>query len=316
MQLDRCQQLGCTLPPHYLVINTKDGKVVSAFCKKDGDAANNIPGYLLQEIPHPQNFPLGKPGKKGELMAQGQNPATASIATAPPSALAPSDAVYDEDEPEGPGIEFMEEQQQITPPSADHASTNFFWKYGKDDIFELQTTLRGYLSEEQVNMHIDMMMKSMLQVYNRGGRPRLSANPVTTTTATGSMTTGPAAPAPAAPPPAAASPGSPAPSTPAPPPAGGKNPSSVVVSRMVIEPRPDGKSRISFYCTGDQYPRIYTVQDPTNLAAMLSKCGAWTEEHLTQAKEYAVHYKVSWVDSDKLNTKGKPYKNITEIAPA
>lgn len=96
------------------------------------------------------------------------------------------------------------------------------------------------------------------------------------------------------------------------------NPQIVIVSRMEVTPRADGKVDAKFFAVGHEYPDIYTTREPAIMASMLKSGtgGEWTPEHFKVASAYDVSFVIEWQPSEKLNRNGKPYKNIVGIRPA
>jgi hypothetical protein len=87
------------------------------------------------------------------------------------------------------------------------------------------------------------------------------------------------------------------------------------VVKMQIEPRADGKVNIKFFEAGHQYPDITAVKTPAEGALLLQPLGGYTPAHMV-AGEYQIGAAIEWVTSDKMNSKGNPYKNIKSIKPA
>lgn len=87
------------------------------------------------------------------------------------------------------------------------------------------------------------------------------------------------------------------------------------IVKMQIEPRADGKVNVKFFEAGHQYPDITAVKTPAEGALMLQPIGGWTPAHMV-AGEYNITAAIEWVASDKMNSKGNPYKNIKSIKPA
>lgn len=85
------------------------------------------------------------------------------------------------------------------------------------------------------------------------------------------------------------------------------------VSKMQVEPQADGKVKVSFFEPGHRFPDIYSTRLATQWVKDLSATGAWTTEHLQTAGEYPVSFKIAYTLSQKLNTKGNPYKDIASI---
>ncbi len=91
--------------------------------------------------------------------------------------------------------------------------------------------------------------------------------------------------------------------------------------KMEVLPQPSGKSKVSFYGEGRNFPDVSMTMLPEQLAGKLSTTGAWTPEHFTKAGIYTFACKVVWQDSDKINPyskspENKYYKNIVAIHPA
>lgn len=85
--------------------------------------------------------------------------------------------------------------------------------------------------------------------------------------------------------------------------------------KMKVTPLEDGKVSVDFFAAGHQYPDVYDRMKPEQLLAMLAPTGAWTLEHLNHVASYQVSYVVEWEFSERVNSKGNPYKNILAIRP-
>lgn len=113
-------------------------------------------------------------------------------------------------------------------------------------------------------------------------------------------------------------PAAPAPAPPAGPPAGGTTFRCV---RIEVQPQPTGSSKIEFFGNdrkpgGNEFPTLAAYWDAVRAVNMFKETGPWTEEHFTKAAAYTVNYDVTWVNSDKLNSRGNPYKNVVKITKA
>lgn len=86
--------------------------------------------------------------------------------------------------------------------------------------------------------------------------------------------------------------------------------------KMTVTPRTDGKADVKFFEQGHQYPDIYATKTPAELVTMLKTTGAWTPQHFAAAGEYQVNFVIDYKLSEKLNTKGNPYKDIVTISAA
>jgi len=117
------------------------------------------------------------------------------------------------------------------------------------------------------------------------------------------------------PPQLATVPGLPGPQ-PAPAPANGGAVQTLQAVKLEITPKADGKAELKFYGAGHQYPDITSTRSLDKLLELLAPTGGWTGEHLAQAGSYNVQIAVDWKASDKLNSKGKPYKDVLALRPA
>jgi len=89
-----------------------------------------------------------------------------------------------------------------------------------------------------------------------------------------------------------------------------------IAVKFEIVPRADGKAEMKFYEAGHKFPDLYSVMSLEYCVKNMEKTGEWTEQHFKQAATYDVNYRVKWKNSDKLNSKGNPYKDIVSIEPA
>lgn len=183
----------------------------------------------------------------------------------------------------------------------EQASTNFYWTFGKQEVFNLQTTIRSQLTDAQITAHLDTVKRSLLAVDKMGGKAKAVATPGASTKATT------AAGNTQAPPPAGQK--APTPTTPA----NGKAVQSFVATQMEVMPKPDGKAEVKFYAEGHKYPDLYATKTVTQWIDTLKECGAWETSHFAAATMYACDMRVDWVESDNLNKNGKPYHNLVSL---
>lgn len=54
----------------------------------------------------------------------------------------------------------------------EQASTNFYWTFGKEEVFNLQTTIRGTLTPEQIEAHLATAIEAMKAVATRHGHAK------------------------------------------------------------------------------------------------------------------------------------------------
>lgn len=302
--LSSCSTLACKNPLTHLIINEQSGLALSALC---GPCTSEMtggegvpPGFKLEAIPETDFPPIKqRQPKQGEFSMTTPTvpppvanvPPEGSVATAPASALAPPDAIYD-DVP-GPY------DAPTAGLSTDEASTNFFWTYGKGEYcYKLQTTVRGLPDLHKLQEHISTVVSTLSIVNQSGGK------------ATETVTSPVPAPttAPSALPPPTTQPTSPTPTT--------ENEGVFIATKLAVTIRPDGKTQVGLYGTGDKYARCVVINTSEAVANAFAKCGAWQPQHFAGPATYNVNIKVSWRNSEKLNANGKPYKNVTSLDPA
>lgn len=70
----------------------------------------------------------------------------------------------------------MTEQTDQTPEvlelSPEQASTNFYWLFGKSEVFNLQTTIRGILDPLQIQAHLESAKMMMKEIVEMGGHAK------------------------------------------------------------------------------------------------------------------------------------------------
>ena len=87
--------------------------------------------------------------------------------------------------------------------------------------------------------------------------------------------------------------------------------------KMEVTPKPDGKAELKFYAAGHRYPDLTSTQSIDRLLQYLAHTGdAWTVQHLSVANTFDISYAVTFEFSEKLNSAGKPYKNLVDIEAA
>jgi hypothetical protein len=92
------------------------------------------------------------------------------------------------------------------------------------------------------------------------------------------------------------------------------------IVKIKVEPQEDGKSKVSMFTDMEgmtKYPVLYAVKTPEQLVETFAASGDdWNPEHFESAVSFEVNWDVVWLESDKLNSKGFPYKNITSVRAA
>lgn len=87
------------------------------------------------------------------------------------------------------------------------------------------------------------------------------------------------------------------------------------VVKISSTPKPEGKVTIGFFGAGRKYPEVYFNGTTDSACALLQGTGAWQPQHFQVAQEYQANFKVLWRNSDRMNSKGYPYKDIVGIQP-
>lgn len=85
----------------------------------------------------------------------------------------------------------------------------------------------------------------------------------------------------------------------------------IQVAKVVVTPRTDGKSKVEFFGAGRKYADLSSVMTPDSLANLFGS--GWTPDHFMVATEYQVSFSAYWRNSDKLNSSGKPYRNVVKL---
>jgi len=86
--------------------------------------------------------------------------------------------------------------------------------------------------------------------------------------------------------------------------------------KMSVTPRADGKVEVKWFAAGHTYPDIYATKTVEALCDLLKATGQWTPAHFGAVAEYLVPMTIRYVNSEKLNSKGNPYKNIVAVLAA
>lgn len=110
----------------------------------------------------------------------------------------------------------------------------------------------------------------------------------------------------------------PAPSAPAGQPAqanGNGSNGYIHATKLEIVPSADGKVALKWYSAGHQYPDITSTRPADKAVELLRATGDWTPEHVKMVGTYQVRHKIAWRESEKMNSKGKPYRDIVSLIP-
>lgn len=89
------------------------------------------------------------------------------------------------------------------------------------------------------------------------------------------------------------------------------------IVKVAIAPQADGKIKIGLFEAGHKYPDLYmTLGLDAALKALANTGYEWTAEYLSKSSEYDMHFFADWRNSEKLNSKGNPYKNVVVLRSA
>ena len=91
---------------------------------------------------------------------------------------------------------------------------------------------------------------------------------------------------------------------------------TIHANRMTIEPRPDGRINVKWFAAGHRWPDLTTCTAPEILRNKYlpdEDLDRWTLDELMAAGDHKVDHVITWRSSEKLNSKGNPYKNIVKI---
>lgn len=88
------------------------------------------------------------------------------------------------------------------------------------------------------------------------------------------------------------------------------------IRRVKVEPQPDGKIKVELYADGHKYADLkMTMGLDATLKALAGTGYEWTAEFLSKVSEYDMSFYADWRNSEKLNSAGKPYKNVVAFRP-
>ena len=85
-------------------------------------------------------------------------------------------------------------------------------------------------------------------------------------------------------------------------------------TRLVVS-QYNGKAKLDFYSAGRKYAELTSYVAPEQAGAWFQPFGL-TSDDFFGSGEHTVSLKVLWKNSDKLNSKGNPYKNVVSIEAA
>ncbi len=91
------------------------------------------------------------------------------------------------------------------------------------------------------------------------------------------------------------------------------NSNVIRAAKMKVTPQAGDKIKIEWMSTGHNFPDIYATKSCEQWLNLLPASEGWDASYLSKIGEYTVTHAISWVESDKLNSSGRPYKNISTI---
>ena len=194
-----------------------------------------------------------------------------------------------------------DQQPEAVTLTTEQASTNFYWTLGNENVFNLQTTIRSSLTDEQIAAHVDTVIRTLRHIVSKEGRAKavgIGSNGKGVVTE--AQPTSQLRPAPGK----KISTSSPVTTKPL---------QSFHCKLIEVTPKPDGKAEIKFYADGHKYPDIYATRTIEQWIDMLIEVGEWQVGDFQVAAQYDCDYKVNWNESEKLNKNGKPYHDLHSI---
>ncbi len=194
---------------------------------------------------------------------------------------------------------------------AEELSTNFYWTFGKHEIFNIQTTIRGNPSLDEINAHIAAAIDGMKLAVDAGGHAKpvgqqpnraAPARSDDDVAAQAAQEVGKGNGAPALPPPAPAAPAS--------QPAGGTMDAHCILIEIGTS-YTGGKTQLKFLCDAMEHPLTYT-RSPGDMVKLLAPLG-YTAAHIVVGQRYQADCTVTYGETSK---DGKIYKNVLSVRPA
>lgn len=91
---------------------------------------------------------------------------------------------------------------------------------------------------------------------------------------------------------------------------------TMLIKKVSVAPQTDGKIKICMFAEGHKYADLYmTLNLDRALDALADTGHAWSAEYLSKPAEFDMAFYADWRNSDKLNSKGNPYKNVVVLRP-
>lgn len=189
-----------------------------------------------------------------------------------------------------------DQQTEVENLSPEQASTNMYWTFGKNEVFNLQTTIRGIVHPQQVEYHLKSVKVAMNLIIEMGGHAKpVGQQPLPPRADVGgSIESHPISLSPV--PTAQAN--------------GGAHEAQCVLIEVGTS-YSGGKPQLKFTCDGLEHPLTFT-KPVGEMVKLLSPLG-YTAEHLTIGKKYGANCTVRYTENT--NADGKTYKNVQSVTP-
>ena len=103
----------------------------------------------------------------------------------------------------------------------------------------------------------------------------------------------------------------PPPNMPAMPPAGG---GVIIATKMAIKSTTSSGAKVDFYAAGHRYADLTWPKAESLIESfpVVAQAG-YAPAHFVIGQEYAINWQLTWANSERVNSKGTPYKDITGI---
>jgi len=197
----------------------------------------------------------------------------------------------------------MTEETQAPPPievSPEEASSNFYWTLGQHEVFNIQTTIRGNPTPDEIAEHLRSAGGAMRAIVTLGGH----AKPVGRQAENAAFIPAPITPMQAALDTGKAVAGPPVPSAPVASSNGqGESKCTMIEIGKGFK---SGKTQLKFHCVGLENPLTFT-KEVGEMVKLLAPLG-YTTQHISIGQKYPADAIVSWAQGEK-------YKNIISVRP-
>jgi hypothetical protein len=91
---------------------------------------------------------------------------------------------------------------------------------------------------------------------------------------------------------------------------------TMLIKKVKVEPQADGKVKVELFAEGHKYADLkMTMGLDATLKALDGTGYEWTPDYLSKVQEFDMSFYADWRNSEKLNSAGKPYKNVVAFRP-